>query len=244
MLSLNAAATPLIPAHEGYAFDTPRVLVQQRLFGLAHGVATLAAACVADPRYRESVSEVYSEWNERQSSVLERTTRELARYYFDDRAADAAKLDISRALKLPDRVTLYAGQLPPVCATFAEALRKPRYDLREQYRLQLLAARLEQATITESEVETCRGLLPESDIVPIAEAAAKWHATYDAAIDEARRELEMHWPNSQIEGTLPDWQEQARKRGQRGASPARCNALSEELLSAKANPDEAFAPRP
>ena len=168
----------------------------------------------------------------------------MARYYFGDRATDATILDISRAFKLPDRVTLDDKRLPPACTTYADALRKPRYDLREQYRLQSLAARLEQATVTESEVAICHRLLPKNDMAQIAEASAQWHATYDSAIDEAKRELELHWPDSQIEGTLPDWLKQARERGQRGVSLASCTALPEKLLSAKANPDDAFAPRP
>lgn len=245
VLTAAASAAALQPLHAGYAFDHPRILVQQRLFGLAHGVTLLAATCVRDPRYHALTLD-YAEWNERQAAEIDTSTRDLARYYFGDRAAEATRLDIARALKLRERLDLKSGSktFHDACATFAEALRKPRYDLRNQYYLQSLAARLEAAAATEAAAGACHGALPEAAAARLDEAMAQWRGTYGAGVGRAKAALERNWQDSQLEGTLEEWLAQAREKGQRGAVAERCNAMPQWLLTEHADPDTEFNAAP
>lgn len=238
--------TTLIPAHQGYAFDHPRVLAQQRLFGLAHGVTLLAAACVSNQPYREPLTLAYTEWSEQQAAVIDASMHDLAHYYFADRAAEATRLDIVRALNLGDRLSLKPDSkvLHDACETFAEALHKPRFDLRNQYHLLFLAARLDAATTTEAEAEACHALLVDTDAAQLNEALAVWHTTYGAGVAEAKTALEQNWPESRIEATLEELLAQARERGKRAAIKASCDTMAARLLTRKQDPDAAFNTEP
>jgi hypothetical protein len=46
-----APAAGLTPERTGYAVDQPEMLLRQRLFGRAHGLSLLAAACLDLPAY-------------------------------------------------------------------------------------------------------------------------------------------------------------------------------------------------
>lgn len=241
-LPLYAETPRLIPAHEGYAFDHPRVLAQQRLFGLAHGVTLLAAACVSDPRYRETLALAYAEWSEQQAATIDASMHDLSRYYFADRAAEATRLDIARALKLDDRLSLKpdSKELRNACETFVEALHRPRSDLHDQYRLLFLAARLDAATTTEAEAEACHALLADADIAQLNEALMLWRTKYGAGVEAAKTTLEQHWPDLRIEATLEELLARARENGKRVAVKANCNTMAARLLTRKLDPDAAF----
>ena len=242
VLSASVEAVPLFPLHTGYAFDHPRVLVQQRLFGLAHGVTLLAAACVNEPAYHEPLTLAYTEWKEQQAATIDTSVNDLARYYFGEHAVEATRLDVSRALKLKDRLTLKPGskELSAACDTFAEAIKKPLFDLRSQYLLLFLAQRVDIATTIETEVDACHSLLSVADVVQLDEALVLWHAAYGAGVDQAKTTLEQHWPESRIEATLADSLAQAREIGKRRAVAEHCKSLSQWLLSKQADPDDAF----
>lgn len=237
---------PLVPLHQGYAVDNPRVLAQQRLFGLAHGVALLAATCVRETGYRETLTLTYADWQERQEAAIAASHRDLARHYFRDRALEASRPDISRALGLMDRLSFKPGskELYAACDSFVEALKKPRYDLRQQYFLWSLAWRLSEATATEARENACRARLSKEETARLDESALLWHQTFDAGIVEAKKILGQRWDDAQLDGTLHEWTAQAREEGKRSGVAERCKALPQWLLTKKADPDDAFNTEP
>ncbi|CAG4884859.1 exported protein of unknown function [Georgfuchsia toluolica] len=245
-LPLHAETPQLVQRQQGYAIDNPRVLVQQRLFGLAHGIALLAATCGREPAYRETLPPVYAEWQERQESTIAASQRDLARYYFRDRALEATRRDIAHALKLKDSLSLKPGSqdLHAACATFVEALGKPRYDLGRQYLMLSLAWRLSEAMATEARVEACRARLPVEETARLDESALLWQQAFDAGIEEAKKTLAQRWDDVQLDGTFDEWMARAREDGKRSAVAERCNTLAQWLLTRKADPDDAFNTEP
>ena len=122
---------PLKPKQSGYAISHPTVLIQQVLFGRAHGVALLAAACDADSPVGRETREAYAKWHAGQIHTIAKMSHDLARWYFTSEAQNATDADIIKALNLKPRLdpNLSAQELKDACATFAEALRGERYDL-------------------------------------------------------------------------------------------------------------------
>jgi hypothetical protein len=51
-------ALEVLPKRQGYAFEEPGILIRQRLFGLAHGLSMLAAACLDLPEATRSRSRI------------------------------------------------------------------------------------------------------------------------------------------------------------------------------------------
>ena len=124
------AAAALKPLHKGYAFDQPEILVRQRLFGLAHGLSLLAAACLDVVEQSGSTQEAYAAWHVKQAETISTIVSDLARYYFGDRAGDAVWTDISRALALKEDIREALGdvRLEEACATLPTAIVRPRYE--------------------------------------------------------------------------------------------------------------------
>ncbi len=128
------AATPVVaalkPLHKGYAFEQPEILVRQRLFGLAHGLSLLAAACLDVAEQSGSAQEAYAAWHVKQAETITTMVNDLARYYFGDRAGEAAWTDISRALALKEDIQAALGdvRLEEACATLPTAIVRPRYE--------------------------------------------------------------------------------------------------------------------
>jgi hypothetical protein len=128
------AATPVVavlkPLHKGYAFEQPEILVRQRLFGLAHGLSLLAAACLDVAEQSGSAQEAYAAWHVKQAETITTVVNDLARYYFGDRAGEAAWADISRALALKEDIREALGdvRLEEACATLPTAIVRPRYE--------------------------------------------------------------------------------------------------------------------
>ena len=128
------AATPVVavlkPLHKGYAFEQPEILVRQRLFGLAHGLSLLAAACLDVAEQSGSAQEAYAAWHVKQAETITTVVNDLARYYFGDRAGEAAWTDISRALALKEDIREALGdvRLEEACATLPTAIVRPRYE--------------------------------------------------------------------------------------------------------------------
>ena len=128
------AGTPVVaalrPLHKGYAFEQPEILVRQRLFGLAHGLSLLAAACLDVAEQSGSAQEAYAAWHVKQAETISTVVSDLARYYFGDRAGDAAWTDISRALALKEDIREALGdvRLEEACATLPTAIVRPRYE--------------------------------------------------------------------------------------------------------------------
>jgi hypothetical protein len=116
-------------AQAQYAFDQPEILAAQRLWGIAHGARLLAHAC--SQAGKGEAAEAWVAWHERELPHILNAGRMLAEHHFGAEAAPpdalAAVLGLKQALALPPE------QLEPACATFAEALALPRYDLAKRY---------------------------------------------------------------------------------------------------------------
>ena len=119
------------PERRGYAADQPEILLRQRLFGRAHGLSLLAAACLDMPAYSKAVQDTYAAWYAKQAGTIEIIVRDLARYYFGPRAGEAQWFDIAYALKLPDSIQPALGEvtLHAACASLPEAIPRQRYAL-------------------------------------------------------------------------------------------------------------------
>lgn len=126
-----SAPLGVLPGRQGYAFDKPGILARQRIFGLAHGVSLLAAACLDLPEQTEAIESAYAAWHKKQAVAIETVVHDLAQYYFGSRAADAQWLDLVRALGLKEDISTALGEftLEVACATLPHVLDKPRYDL-------------------------------------------------------------------------------------------------------------------
>lgn len=129
--ALPAEPLTVLPGRQGYAVDRPEVLARQRVFGRAHGVSLLAAACLDLPEQSGAVQEAYAAWHAEQATTIETVVHDLARYYFGARAGEAQWPDLARALKLKDDILPSLGQftLEVACASLTQVLDKPRYDL-------------------------------------------------------------------------------------------------------------------
>lgn len=133
------AATPaetqarltVLAGRSGYAHDQPEILLRQRLFGLAHGLSLLAAACLDLPAHSEPIQDAYAAWHAKQAKAIETIVHDLADYYFGPRAGEARWPDLSRALNLIDNIqpALNEVTLHAACASLPEAIARPRYAL-------------------------------------------------------------------------------------------------------------------
>lgn len=54
-----AAALAVAPERRGYAAEQSEILLRQRLFGRAHGLSLLAAACLGLPAYSTAIQDAY-----------------------------------------------------------------------------------------------------------------------------------------------------------------------------------------
>ena len=126
-----APALEVAPARRGYAADQPQIFIRQRLFGRAHGLSLLTAACLELPAYSTAVRDAYAAWYATQAKTLETIVRDLAIHYFGPRANEAQWFDLAHALNLPDSIQPALGEvtLHAACASLPEAIPRPRYAL-------------------------------------------------------------------------------------------------------------------
>jgi hypothetical protein len=127
----NPPALEANPAHRGYAVDRPEILIRQRLFGLAHGMSLLAAACLDLPEHTQAIQDAYAAWHAKQAKTIGIIVHDLADYYFGPRSAEAQWPDLSRALNLRDSIEPLPGEvtLHAACASLPAAIVRPRYEL-------------------------------------------------------------------------------------------------------------------
>ncbi len=125
------AVLEILPGRQGYAFEQPEILIRQRLFGLAHGVSLLAAACLDLPEHSGPIQDAYASWHTKQAKAIETLVLDLARYYFGSRADKSGWQDLVRALNLKDGIQASLGQisLQDACASLPAAIVRPRYQL-------------------------------------------------------------------------------------------------------------------
>lgn len=128
-LTLVCAATWAGTVQAQYAFDQPEILAAQRLWGIAHGARLLAHAC--SQAGKGDAAEAWVAWQERELPQILNAGRLLATHHFGEEAAPPDAL--TAALGLKQALALPPEQLEPACATFAEALALPRYDLAKRY---------------------------------------------------------------------------------------------------------------
>ena len=123
-------ALEVMPGRLGYAIDRPQTLMRQRLFGLAHGLSVLAAACLDLPEHSQAIQDAYAAWHAGQGKTIEALVHDLARYYVGPRAAEAQWQDVARALNLHESIEPLLGSvsLQDTCATLPQAIRQPRYE--------------------------------------------------------------------------------------------------------------------
>lgn len=123
----SADARAEVPS--GYAFEKPRVLAQQLVWGRLHGVRLLALAC--RERGDDKAAGAYLAWLESQASPIAAAGQMLSRHYFG--LAQAPMEAIDGALRLKPRLDVAADELATACASLPEALAAPRYDLERYY---------------------------------------------------------------------------------------------------------------
>jgi hypothetical protein len=186
------------PAHHGYAFESPRLLTQQLLWGLVHGVRLLANACRPTPQGAEVVL-AYADWLERHKPRVDAAVRDLGRLYF---GREAVTLDaLTSAMGLKPTLDLPPETLEPACASFIEAVAAKRYDLDAFYTLRRDAARLARADAVRAQEKRCRPALADDAGTVLVEAFARWESDNGAVETVAR---------SRLAGALGD-EEEARK---------------------------------
>lgn len=129
--SAPAPALAAPAGRTGYAFDNPDILIRQRLFGLAHGLSLLAAACLDQPQHATAIENAYAAWHAGQAGTIEILVHDLAAWYFGPRAGEAQWPDLAHALGLAESIQPALGQvaLDDACASLPEAIARPRYQL-------------------------------------------------------------------------------------------------------------------
>lgn len=270
----DVTALPKFPGRSGYAFDKPRVLLQQRLFGLYHGVTLLARACaertrpgnpaksdshlrgaespeppsaaseVASAEPGDAVQAAYRHWRETQEEAIAAARADVGRYYFGAFAAEASDGQLVQALGLKPALDVAAAELDAACATLPEALAKNRYDLKAQFHLQALLGRLSSAAATEGRVAYCRRRLVRSAVQVLDDALAKWHAEYHAGLAEARAVIAPRWQDAALDRPLEDWLLGIRKALARSTLAGECVGLETWLATPAADPDLPFKVKP
>ena len=131
---MPALADEPATAPQGYVFERPELLADQLIWGVAHGARLLALACARAGK--GEAAQAWVTWQERERAQLLATNERLGQHYFGTPAAPADA--ISAALGLANALALPPDRLEPACASLAEALAQPRYDLQKR-REELLA---------------------------------------------------------------------------------------------------------
>lgn len=239
-------APPLVSEErQGYAFDFPRVLAEQRLFGIAHGVSLLATACLDVPATADASASAYTAWYEGQQDIIDAVREELAAFYFGPRANETKWSHLVSALNLRPKLSLAADspELAAACASLPEALKQPRYDLAALFKLEGTLAAIGIATRADVHSTACLTRLPAAESVHLKQQHAEWLAREDAAIQTAHAQLQLHWQDSATRGTAEEWLNKLREH-YANPSAERCNNLAGWLQTPAASVAQSFAPAP
>ena len=244
------AAAPCAHAEEtpqrqrqGYAFDSPRVLAQQRLFGIAHGVGLLAAACREAPEAARIESAV-SAWRAEQQMTIDLAAAGLARYHFGSGAAAADWSAIAAALNLKGRLDPPPDDLAAACASLPEALSQPRYALGERLRLEELMAQVTAAVEVEAHGAWCAKRVPEAAREVHAARYETWREINLPVLQQAQADLAAAWPPDAPAPSFDDWLAQQKRETRVQGSVAQCLEYSETLKQPQAALRNVFNPPP
>ena len=241
-LADESSAEPAAPAAEtrpvpvGYAFDNPRVLTQQLLWGLVHGVRLLANACRDRPD-GAAAALAYADWLDREQVRIADAAHDLARYYY---GRDGAPLDaLTAALGLKPALGLSLEEEAAACASFPQALAGQRYDLELFFTLRRDAARLVRADAVRAAVARCRPKLAAEEADQLDAAAARWETANGAGETLAR---------SRFTGSVAQTPEAQRwlQDAAAGAAPAAlpCARLADGLATPAFALDNVFGDAP
>ena len=245
--SVQPAAAPSLVAIErqGYAFEFPRVLAEQRLFGIAHGIALLAEACSHEPVQAQSTAQAYRQWYEQQQLLIDDLKHNLAVFYYGPNAAQASWSHIASALNLRTRVSPEPGseQMAAACASLPEALQQPRYDLNALFQLEAALAATAVAIRAEAQTAACLPRLAEPARNALQAAHAEWQRSESAAAEQAQAQLQQQWKNTRSGGSFEEWK-QAVSGGYTRTPQALCDRLAVWLRSPAAKLEQSFAPAP
>ncbi|GBG02205.1 hypothetical protein AZSI13_15320 [Azospira sp. I13] len=225
------AAAPAVPPGTptlrrerlGYAFGHPRILAQQTLFGLAHGIALLGRSCARVPGSGEAAREAYATWEAANRDYITQAESELARYYFTPPASEVRRLDLVQALNLKSDLGLPTDgpELEAACGSLPQALAKPRYDLATQWLLKGDVERLRRATETRELVSQCRQQADAENLPALDAALAAWEDANSLQASEARERLvadmssqpDPRHPEQPVDGQamMEKWQDELRR---------------------------------
>jgi len=207
----------------GYAFGHPRILAQQTIFGLAHGIALLGRSCARFPGSGDAAREAYAAWETANREHIAQAESELARYYFTPPASEVRRLDLVQALNLKADLGLPTDgpELEAACSTLPQALAKPRYDLATQWLLKGDVERLRRATETRELASQCRQQADAENLPALDAALAAWEDANSLQASEARERLvadmssqpDPRHPEQPVDGQamMEKWQEELRR---------------------------------
>jgi hypothetical protein len=221
---------------QGYAFEFPRVLAQQRLFGIAHGVSLLAASCLDVKDKADAAADAYSKWRDQQEAAIDRAEHELAHFYFGARADEAEWSHIVRALNLRESLGMApdSEQLSAACATLPTALQQPRYDLAAMLRLEEAMAAVVLNSRVETQVKVCAARLPEVERPKLQQRLTEWQAKNAQLAVQAQAQLQSIWQATPNQKTADAWLQTLPTRFSNPPA-ATCMALPEWLQSRAAS---------
>jgi hypothetical protein len=245
-LATDAPAPQLVSIErQGYAFEYPRVLAEQRLFGVAHGVSLLATACLDAPEQADAAAAAYARWYEQQQQQIAILKDELAAFYFGPHADEADWSHVADALKLRDRLGLAPDStaLKAACGSLPEALRQPRYDLTALFQLEAALAAMATAARAESHIAACAAQLTEAERPALNARYAEWQRREADAITSAQTQMLLYWQNTGTPGKPEDWLK-AMKQRYAQPSAAACEKLPEWLGSSASSLSHSFIPAP
>lgn len=228
-LATHAQEAAAPPTRSGYAFDSPRVLTQQRLFGLAHGIALLAGACRASPPHAPSSTVAYMAWQERQAPTIAAAVADLGRYYFGSAAVEPAALVRQLALKEALDPAPDAPELAAACATLPEALAQPRYDLAARWRQEEAMAQVVVAADIAARDRHCRERLSDLALQLHTARYDTWREINEPLLQQASARLEREWPVDAPAATFAAWRAELYRTTRAGGSTADCLAFSASL---------------
>lgn len=198
-------------APDGYAFDSPRLLTQQLLWGLVHGVRLLASACHEAPD-APAIQLAYADWLDRNHDRIVHAANDLARHYY---GRDAVSFEhLTSAMRLKTDVALREDELSYACSTFVDAVAAPRYDLDLFYRLRRDAARAERATAVRDRVAACLKTLDAKQGAALSARYMAWIKANETLEQVARSRLLA------LRGDTPDDRQWRRDAGAGAVPPA------------------------
>ena len=227
-------AVPAVPA--GYVFTDPRLLTQQLIWGLVHGVRLLANACRSRPD-GAAASLAYADWLDAQQERIADAARDLARHYY---GCDQVPLDaLTHALGLKAALDLPLAEEAAACASFGQALATERYDLELFFTLRRDAARLARSESVRAAAARCRPKLPAEKLTALDVALGRWE-TANGAMEILAR--------ARFSGSVAETAEARRWRQEAGggAVPAAvpCAGLADSLALPSFSLDSVFADDP